>query len=109
MMDKALRRYGVKAKVIQGVREMPVRIFFQPNTSKSRQNMKPVRGPLGQVPGGQYLYIGPAEPEVRAGDRVNVEGKTYILRRVEAILDGKGPVYRWGLCVEKGGDDQWGC
>ena len=105
MMDKALRRYGVKARLIQGIRETPVRIFFQPSISKSWQNMEPVMGPLGRIPGGQFLYIGPAEPEVRAGDRVMVGGKTYILRRAEAILDGHGPVYRWGLCVEKGGSE----
>ena len=109
MMDKVFRRYGVEAKVAHGGTEETVRIFFQPSTSKSWQNMEPLMNPLGKGPGGQFLYIGPAEVEIRSGDQVTVAGKSYILRRAEAILDADGPVYRWGLCVEKGRDDVWGC
>lgn len=109
MMDKAFLRYGIEALVAHGVTEEKTRIFFQPSISKSWQNMEPEMGPLGKVPGGQFLYIGPAGVEVRAGDRVTVAGKGYIFRRAEAVLDASGPVYRWGLCVEKGGDDVWGC
>ena len=109
MMDKVLRRYGIEAQVERDDIREAVRIFFQPSTSKSWQNMEPVMGPLGRVPGGQFLYIGPAGTEIRPGDRVTVAGKGYILRRAEAVLDKNGPVYRWGLCVEKGGEDTWGC
>ena len=57
MMDKVLQRYGIQAQVEHEGRTEAVRIFFQPSTSKSWQNMEPVMGPLGKVPGGQYLYI----------------------------------------------------
>ena len=109
MMDKVLQRYGVDARVEHEGGEETVRIFFQPSTSKSWQNMEPIRSPLGKIPGGQYLYIGPAGVEIRSGDRVTVAGKSYILRRAEVIMDASGPVYCWGLCVEKGGDDAWDC
>ena len=39
---------------------------------------------------------------------VTVNGKNYWLRRTELILDANGPVYCWGICVEKGGEDTWG-
>jgi hypothetical protein len=70
--------------------------------------MNPIVTPLGQLPGGQYLYIGPAEQEIAQGDQVSVGGNEYILRRVETYLDKNGPIYRWALCVRKGGEDDWG-
>lgn len=109
MMDRILQRYGTVARVEHEGQEEKVRIFFQPSTSKSWQNMEPVRSPLGKLPGGQYLYIGPAGVEIHPGDRVALGQKEYILRRAEVIQDRSGPVYRWGLCVEKGRDDAWGC
>ena len=54
------------------------------------------------------MYIGPVEPAAEAGDTLSVDGKEYWLRRTELIRDGNGPVYCWGMCVEKGGEDTWG-
>lgn len=108
MMDKILQRYGIEAQVEHEGSTETVRIFFQPSTSKSWQNMEPVMGPLGKIPGGQFLYIGPARLVIQPGDWVTVGEKGYILRRAEVVMDRSGPVYRWGLCVEKGGDDIWG-
>ena len=48
------------------------------------------------------------EPVVEKGDILEVNSKRYLLRRAEVIHDRKGPLYRWGLCVERGGDDEWG-
>ena len=39
---------------------------------------------------------------------MTVDGKDYWLRRAELVRDGNGPVYCWGMCVEKGGEDTWG-
>lgn len=107
MMDKTFRRYGTPAQVCHDSEVVPVRIFFQASTSKSWQNMEPVMGPLGRVPGGQFLYIGPAEVEIERGDTVMVGEKSYLLRRAEAVRDASGVVYRWGLCVERGGAEKW--
>ncbi len=108
MMSKLLRKYGIWATVHHGYRDWRVKIFFQPSGSKSWQSMEPIVTPLGQLPGGQYLYIGPAELEISAGDPVTVGDETYFLRRAEVYRDDRGPVYRWGLCVRKGGEDTWG-
>lgn len=108
MIGKILQCYGVPATVIHKGVSSKVRIFFQPSTSKSWDSMNPIVGPLGQLPGGQYLYIGPAEQEITEWDQVDVGGSSYILRRCEAYRDGDGPVYWWGLCARKGGEDTWG-
>ena len=76
--------------------------------SKSWDSMNPIVTPLGQLPGGQYLYIGPAEQPIAQGDQVYVDDQGYVMRRVETYLDRNGPVYRWALCVRKGGVDKWG-
>lgn len=108
MMDKILRKYGIPAVVVHQEEEKQVRIFFQPSRSRTWQSMEPVVSPLGQIPSGQYLYIGPAEQEIAQEDEVRVAGEVYILRRAEVYRDWNGPVYHWGLCVQKGGEDNWG-
>lgn len=108
LISRILQKYGVTAVLEHGGESVELRIFFQPSMSKSWDSMNPIVTPLGQLPGGQYLYIGPAEQEIAQGDQVSVGGNDYILRRVEVYLDRDGPIYRWALCVRKGGEDDWG-
>lgn len=108
MISKILKSYGIPAKVTHGEASVETRIFFQPGTSRSWQRMESSVGPLGEIPGGQYLYIGPAEQEIAIGDQVEVGGESFVIRRAEHYRDQNGPVYWWGLCVEKGGEDTWG-
>lgn len=108
VISRILEKYGVSAVLEHGGEAVQLRIFFQPSMSKSWDSMNPIVGPLGQLPGGQYLYIGPAEQEISQGDQVRVGDSDYIMRRTEVYLDRAGPVYRWALCVRKGGEDKWG-
>lgn len=108
LISRILQKYGVPAVLEHEGKSVELRIFFQPSMSKSWDSMDPIVTPLGQLPGGQYLYIGPAEQQISQGDRVSVGGNDYILRRVEVYLDHNGPIYRWGLCARKGGEDTWG-
>ena len=108
MIDKILKQYGVAAVLEHEGKCICLRVFFQPSMSKSWDSMNPIVTPLGQLPGGQYLYIGPADQPVSQGDRVCVGNQDYMVRRAETYMDRKGPVYRWALCVRRGGDQQWG-
>ena len=103
-----LRQYGSNMTVTRGEISVKVRGFFQPVRSKSWQNITNVATPLGEDPRGQYVYIGPAETEVKQGDLLTVDGGNYIFRRVEPYWYGDEKVYIWGLCVEKGVNDTWG-
>ena len=107
MIDRILKQYGIAAVLEHGRKEIALRIFFQPSMSKSWDSMNPIVTPLGQLPGGQYLYIGPAAQPIDQGDLVKVAGKSYVVRRAETYLDRSGPVYQWALCVRKGGDKPW--
>ena len=108
MVDKILRKYGVPLTLVRGTESWEVSAFFQPVRSKSWETSDSDYSPLGEIPRGRYVYIGPLEPEAAAGDTVILESKAYLIRRSEVIRDGNGPVYCWGLCLEKGGEDDWG-
>ena len=42
------------------------------------------------------------------GDELVADGKSYLVRSGQVQYAGETPVYCWGLCVEKGGEDLWG-
>ena len=107
MIGKLLNTYGVS---VTWKKEEPVtyRGFFQPVRSKSWQYLEGNYSPLGEVPRGQYVYIGPADRLVAFGDTLEVGGKDYMVRRVEPVYYGEEVAYYWGMCVEKGGEDTWG-
>ena len=108
MVDKILKTYGTAVKLSHGADTYEIFAFFQPVRSKSWQYLEGNYSPLGEIPRGQFVYIGPVEPEAEQGDTLTVGQKQYWLRRTELIRDGNGPVYCWGMCVEKGGEDHWG-
>jgi len=108
MVGKILNTYGAAVTLRHREESFALRAFFQPVRSKSWQYLEGDYSPLGEIPRGQYVYIGPVEPAAEAGDTLTVDGKDYWLRRTELVRDGNGPVYCWGMCVEKGGEDTWG-
>lgn len=108
MLTKIFKAYGTAVTLCHKEEEYQIRAFFQPVRSKSWQYLEGAYGPLGEIPRGQFVYLGPVEPAAQAGDTVLVDGRAYLLRRSELIRDNNGPVYCWGMCVEKGGEDTWG-
>lgn len=108
MVRKILNQYGTAMTVTGSAGSTDVRGFFQPVRSKSWQNMVSLDTPLGEVPRGQYIYIGPPEAVARDGDILTVAGKDYVFRRVEPYYYGDTQMYLWGLCMEKGVNDTWG-
>ena len=108
MVTGILRQYGSKITLERTGGTVTVKGFFQPVRSKSWQNLTNVATPLGEIPRGQYVYIGPADTEVAPGDVLTIGGESYIFRRVEPYWYGEEQIYIWGLCVEKGVNDTWG-
>lgn len=108
MADGIFRQYGTSMGVTHGGEEKRIKGFFQPVRSKSWQSLVNAATPLGEIPRGQYVYMGPAGVEVAIGDELRVSGRSYLFRRVEPYYYGDETVYIWGLCVEKGVNDTWG-
>ena len=68
MVETILATYGTSVTLQQGETAHAIRAFFQPVRSKSWQYLEGNYSPLGEIPRGQYVYIGPVEPKANAGD-----------------------------------------
>ena len=107
VIESIIESYGSTVTAVQNAREQSFRAFLQPVTSKSWQNMERVFGPLGEIPRGQYLYIGPAARDVSQAEDLRCGGAGYLVRKTEPILVGDEALYLWGLCVRKGAAAPW--
>lgn len=67
MVEKILNTYGTAVTLHHGGTDYELRAFFQPVRSKSWQYLEGNYSPLGEIPRGQYVYIGPVEPAAEAG------------------------------------------
>ena len=107
IIEAIIRDYGLSVTAVNGDASVTFRAFLQLVTSKSWQNMERVFGPLGEIPRGQYLYLGPAEEDISGAEYLRCAGVDYVVRRAEPIYVGDEALYIWGLCVRKGADDPW--
>jgi hypothetical protein len=99
---------GTEMTLVNGRDPQPVRALLQVARSKSQEYVQRAFGPLGEVPKGTYVYIGPAEPAAVAGDELWWGQRIFSVRCAEPVMYGGETMYIWGLCVEKGGEGQWG-
>lgn len=107
ILEGIIAHYGSAVTAVRNGQERGFRAFLQLVTSKSWQNMERVFGPLGEIPRGQYLYLGPAEEDISRAEYLRCAGVDYVVRRAEPICVGDEALYIWGLCVRKGADDPW--
>ena len=108
MVGKILETYGTAVTLQQSGNALAIRAFFQPVRSKSLQYLEGNYSPLGEVPRGQYVYIGPGSLHLSVGDTLMVGKGSYLVRRLEPVYCGDEIAYYWGMCVENGGEDTWG-
>lgn len=107
-MERMILRYG-SAMVLSGSSgEHQIRAFLQETQSKGLNHISREIEPLGEIPKGIYVYIGPADPAAEAGDTLRFRDKTYEFRRTEQVTVADTEIYCWGLCVQKGSDGTWG-
>lgn len=107
LIGDMIDRYGMEADLLSGGEITHTRAFLHPITSRSWQNMERMVPSGGELPRGQYLFIGTPELSVRPADVLQAGGRSYIFRRVDSICFRNTVVYHWGLCVEGGGEDPW--
>ena len=103
-----IRRYGTAMVLVHDGQEQPIRAFLQETRSRSQGYVRREFTPLGEIPRGMYVYIGPVIPEAVAGDLILHGQRIFEVRRAEPVTVGDEKAYCWGLCVTKGGDRQWG-
>lgn len=103
MVEKILNCYGQEIMV----RRVGVSVFgfLQPVRGKGENMVLKEVGPLGAGKPGQFVFIGPVEPELVMGDVLEADVRTFVVRRAERVCGTGGPAYQWGICVQKGGAD----
>nr|DAG11540.1 MAG TPA: hypothetical protein [Caudoviricetes sp.] len=104
---RVIRYYGSAVTVVTEAGSVETRAFLQPVTSKSWQNMRKVIQGLGEIELGQFLYLGPAEPDLAAATEVVQGQEHYRIRRTEQICLKEEALYCWGLLTKEGGEDPW--
>ena len=107
MVDKLLKQYGTQIVLFHNGEQICLRGFLQTDGSLSQRSARRKMTPLGEIPGNQYLYIGPASSPAQTGDVLLHNGRKYELRQLETIMYQDAALYHWGLCVEAGGADTW--
>ena len=90
----------------EGIRKQ-VKAFLQPVNANVERISLPAMGPLGRESRERFLYIGPAEPGLQPDDRLEAQGKGYLVRSAELVYAGEKPLYCWGMCVKEGGEEFW--
>lgn len=110
-MQKALQKifsyWGSDLITKNGTQETAFRGFLQHSSSKSWQNMEKIFSTLGEIPRGQYTLIALPDVNLAVGDTVVLGERSFEIRRLEEAQYRNEPLYTWGLCVEKGGEDTW--
>ncbi len=100
---KLFRRWGTELTAFVDGETRPLHGVFQPITSVGRQSVLRQWMDLGQLPLGQYLYVG--ESAVSEADYVFLHGKKYLPLRCEPIYFGNDVLCYWALCAPLGEED----
>lgn len=105
MLQAILAEYGSTVYVVpQTGTAVTVKAFLQPVTTRSWQNMQRVVRSLGEIPTGQFLYIGPTEQALTDTDVLESGGRRFRICRAETICLGEEELYVWALAMETGGE-----
>lgn len=107
-VEGLMARHGRDMILVSGEQTRAVRGFFHPISASSWQSAAPKATVLGEASQSQYTYLGPVAGQAKAGDYLLLGGRRYLLLRVETYFCDNAPVYQWGLCVERSGEDTWG-
>ena len=105
VLARLLARWGcpVEMTAENGTAVFPA--ILQPATSVSWQNMRRQMNLLGEVPTGQYVYVG--SRDIGEASFLRCGGRIYLPRRCEAIRLGDRVLCWWGLCVPAGKEEVW--
>lgn len=106
-MSRLIRQFGSRIRRTSGTSTAEYTAILQPVTSKSWQNMERMIPNAGEIPRGQYLYIGPAAQALKNGDVIRFDSRDFIVRRADRVFFRDEALFVWGLCVEGGGKEPW--
>ncbi len=101
-LEEIMEKYGQQLTLIQretGV-EMTVRAFLQLLLKETKDPPVAVT-PLGAADGRRWLYIGPAEPELKPGDEILFGGKRFIAQEAAPVCFRQETLYSRAILRRK--------
>ena len=104
-VTRLLDRWGGTVEIVEAEETVKVRAVLEPVASVSWQNMRRQMSAWGQIPTGQFLYVGPRD--ISGAEFLRRRGKAYHPRRCEEISLGGQVLFYWGLCVPVGEEAAW--
>lgn len=107
-VKRLLRQFGTEILLLRGQTQTKVNALLQPRRVNGTERAQRRVTPLGDGNAGTFLYLGPGDAAVQAGDVLTLDGARYQIRQSSAVRLGSRTVYYRALCVELGGADRWG-
>ena len=104
-IERLFRLYGAETVLTLPAGEKTVRAVVRPVPGKSLEHGRIRFDELGVLPGGLYLFLGPADCGLREAETVEFRGEIYLPRRAETLTLGERPCYVWGLLTKGGTAD----
>ncbi len=100
LMERMIDRYGGPLTLLRKNKNVNFRGFLQPYMSRQEPDLK--MSPMGQIPLGRFLFIGPGSIPVEQGEDIRQGNRVFTLRQAEPVYWNGNILYYWGMCVEKG-------
>ena len=104
---KMIRDYGSPVTIRFPAGDTAVKAFFQPVMARTWNTLQRNVRELGEAPQGQWLYLGPAEPDLAQAEGVQVDGADYRIRRTAMLMHRGQTLYCWAILTREGGEDPW--
>ncbi len=95
--EEISKRFGDAVILNRSEGEIRVQAFVQPVTSLDKRFYKSLVTEVGVTSEMRYLYLGPAEQEMKTVESLSCRGREYEVLRAETIYGGGAPIYCWAL------------
>ena len=100
VFKRLVDRFGFQAQLVSGNGEVCIKAFLQPITSLDKRYYRDPVTEAGTVSGMRYLYLGPADNELKIYDTVKCRGREFETISAEMIYGGSKPVCCWAVLRE---------
>ncbi len=95
-----MQRYGQRVELVRAGEVTSARAFLQPITRQREEQAQYLPTPLGLRREDDFLYLGPPQLELKAGqDRVRWLDQTFSIRTAHPIYVGSSISHWWAVLV----------
>lgn len=92
-----LEHCGSPFRVTTGGETLSAYAMIQPLRYKSKLYVELQPSEVGRIDDGCFLYLGPADINFRADDRLEFGNKRFVVQRFEHVYLFGAPIYNWAV------------